>query len=195
MQGTQRIPPEPGALQWFTCRGQRWETHCRPSVSPPSPLPDLPRGQSHPFDHNRLDLAGAPASECSSRVVFRRCETGDALLEGWKFDHDESMEFVRTFHDLKTSAPSQYLATKFFDNRGHKVSVLLVLDGVIDFRTRNPISRHRPLLIVMAGLVPAIHVLNDETVKRWIPGTRLVRGRRNRSRMPADTGKQTWHAS
>src|SRR5215475_4310627 len=90
-------------------------------------------GGLNPVNHDGFDFASAAASECSSLVVFRRCETGDALLEGWKFDHDKTMEFVWTFHDLKTSAPSKHLATKLLDNRGHKVGVLLVLDGVVDF--------------------------------------------------------------
>src|SRR5262245_14265843 len=90
-------------------------------------------GRSHAFDHDGFDFASATATKGGGLVVFRRFEAGDALLEGRKFDHYETTEFVRAFHDLKTSAAGQYLAAKLCENVGHKVSVLLVFDRIVDF--------------------------------------------------------------
>src|SRR5664280_3496891 len=84
--------------------------------------------------------------ECRGLVVFRRCEAGGALLQGRKFDHDEAAEFGGALHDLETPAARQHLAAELGDDGGHQVGVFLVLDGIVDFRTRNPISRHRSLL-------------------------------------------------
>src|SRR5262249_60775348 len=128
-------------------------------------------GCSHAFDHDGFDLAGAATPEGGGCIVFRRSEAGDALPEGRKFDHDEPMEFVRPLHDLETSTPRQNLAAELRDNGGNQIGVFFVFDRIVDLRTRNPVSGHRPLLVVMTGLVPAIHVLNDETVKTWMPGT------------------------
>src|SRR5262249_34363458 len=95
---------------------------------------------------------------------------GDTLLEGRKFDHDETMEFVRPLHDLETSAPRQNLAAELRDNGRNQIGVFFVVDRIVDLRTRNPVSGHLTLP-VLARVVPAIHVLNDETVKTWMPGT------------------------
>src|SRR5674476_483640 len=75
-------------------------------------------------------------------VVFRRCEAGGALLQGRKLDHDETAEFGGALHDLETSAARQHLAAELGDDGGYQVGIFLVLDRIVDFRTRNPISRH-----------------------------------------------------
>src|SRR5262249_55226185 len=90
------------------------------------------KGGLNPLNHDGFDLARTAPPECSGVFVFRRCKTGDDLLKGGKFDHDDTREFVRTFHDLKTPTPSQYLAAELCNDCGHKVRVLLVLDGVVD---------------------------------------------------------------
>src|SRR5215470_1052982 len=128
-------------------------------------------GRLYAFDHDGFDLAGAAPPEGGGCIIFRRSETGGALFKGRKFDHDETMEFVRTLHDLEASAPRQNLAAELRDDGGNQIGVFLVFDRIVDLRTRNPVSRHQSLLVVMPGLVPAIHVLNDATVKTWMPGT------------------------
>src|SRR5450759_4982905 len=84
----------------------------------------------------------AAAFRRSGAVVFRRCEAGGALLQGRKLDHDEAAEFGGALHDLETSAARQHLAAELGDDGGYQVGIFLVLDRIVDFRTRNPISRH-----------------------------------------------------
>src|SRR3954454_9492621 len=86
------------------------------------------RGCVAAVDHEGLDLAGAVAAEGGGRLVFGRREAGDALLETGEFDHDEAVEFVRSFDDLKTPAPGQILAVVFGENRRQGISLFLVFD-------------------------------------------------------------------
>ncbi len=61
-----------------------------------------------------------------------RCKTCGALLQGRKLNHNETVEFVGTFHDLEAPAARQHLAAEFGDDAGHQVGILLVLDRIID---------------------------------------------------------------
>src|SRR5215475_6060102 len=99
-------------------------------------------GHLDAFNHDGFDFAGAAAPEGGRCIVLRRSEAGDALLESWKFDHDETMKFVRTLHDLEAAASRQNLAAELSDNVGNKIGIFFIVDGIIDLRTRNPVSRH-----------------------------------------------------
>ena len=93
-------------------------------------------GRLNALDHDGFDLAGSAAPERGGFIVFRRSEAGDALLKGWKFDHDEPVEFVRAFHDLESSAARENLPAEFRDNGGNQVGVFLVSGRIVDLRTR-----------------------------------------------------------
>jgi hypothetical protein len=84
------------------------------------------------FDHDRLDLAGTAPPEGSRCIIFWRPKTGDPLREGRKFDHDKSVKFIWAFHDLKTPAASEHLAAVLRENRGKRVGVFLIFDGIDD---------------------------------------------------------------
>jgi hypothetical protein len=73
-------------------------------------------------------------------VVFGRGEAGDALLESGELDHHETVEFVRTFHDLVATTAREHLAAEPGDDVRHQIGVLLVLGGIVDLGTRNPVS-------------------------------------------------------
>src|SRR6516164_3294568 len=106
------------------------------------------------FDHDGLDLARAVAAEGRGAVVFGRGEAGDALLEGRKLDHHEALELGRSFHDLIAAAARKHLAAELGDDGRHEIGVLLVFDGIVDLRPRNPISRHGD---VLAGVCSCRH--------------------------------------
>src|SRR4029077_477390 len=108
----------------------------------PTPVAAFADGGSHAFDHDRFDLPRSTAPEGGGFVVFRRCETCHALLQGREFDHDEAMEFIRSFHDLKTSAPGENLSAKLGNDGVHQVGIFFIFDRVVDLGTRNPVSRH-----------------------------------------------------
>src|SRR5260370_21162898 len=110
------------------------------------------------IDNDRLHSARAGAAKRGGFVVFLRREASDALLESWEFDHDEALEFVRPFHDLKTAAAGQNLAAIFGDDRRHAIRVFLVRGGIVDLGTRDPISWHR------------VEFLNNShVILRWPP--------------------------
>ena len=79
------------------------------------------------FDFS-IKIRGAPGAP--AQFVPQGGKAGDPLLEGRKFDHDEALELVRSFHNLKTSAACQHLAAVLGDDAGDKVGVLFVDDGV-----------------------------------------------------------------
>src|SRR6516165_7426798 len=106
------------------------------------------------FDHDGLDRARAVAAEGRGAVVFGRGEAGDALLEGRKLDHHEALELGRSFHDLIAAAARKHLAAELGDDGRHEIGVLLVFDGIVDLRPRNPISRHGD---VLAGVCSCRH--------------------------------------
>src|SRR5919108_3942191 len=95
-----------------------------------------------PVDDDGLDLTGATAPEGRCSVVFRRGEAGDPLFKGWKLDNDEAAEFVWPFHEPVAAAARQYLAAEPGDDLRHQIGISLVLDGIIDLGSCNPIGRH-----------------------------------------------------
>src|SRR5215831_9501473 len=98
-------------------------------------------GRIAAFDDNGFHLACAGAAKSRGGVIFGRCETGGALLECRELDHDKAVEFVRPFHDLIATTAGEDLAAVLGDNAGNEIGVLLVFDGIIDLRSRNPIGR------------------------------------------------------
>src|SRR6185437_13231109 len=108
----------------------------------PTSAGGCPQPRLDAFDHNGFDLTSPAAAKRRSPVIFRRGKAGSALLQRRKLNHNEPLEFVRTFHDLETPATRQHPAAEFGDDGGHQIGVFLVLDRIVDFRTRNPIGRH-----------------------------------------------------
>src|SRR5262249_4489213 len=94
------------------------------------------------FDHDGLDLARSFAAEDRSAIVFGRGEAGDTLLERGKFDHHETVELVRPFHDAVAAAAREHLAAALGNDAGNEIGVFLVFDRIIDLGSRNPIGRH-----------------------------------------------------
>src|SRR5579885_3100654 len=99
-------------------------------------------GGLNALNHDRFDFTRTAATEGGRAVVFRRLEARHPLLESGKFDHDETMEFVRTFHNLKSAAARKHLAAELGDDGRHQIGVLLVFDWIVDFGTGNPVGGH-----------------------------------------------------
>ena len=70
----------------------------------------------------------------SRRVVFRRAEAGDTLLECRELDDDEAVKRIWTLEYLETAAPREDPSTVLCDDAGHEVGVLLVGDRIFDAR-------------------------------------------------------------
>ena len=85
-----------------------------------------------------FDLAPSIAAESRSLIVFRRGETAHARFQSGKFDHDETVEFLWSFHDLVAPTASQDLTAMLADDRGDLIGILLVFDRIVDFRPCNP---------------------------------------------------------
>src|SRR5665213_324062 len=81
----------------------------------------------NPLDHDRFHLARAATPECCGAVIFRRCETGDALLQRRKLNHNEAVEFVRPLHDLEAPATRQHLAAEPGDDVGHQIGIFFCI--------------------------------------------------------------------
>src|SRR5262245_16947145 len=97
------------------------------------------------FDDDGLHLAGAGPPESRRLVVFRRGEAGHALLQGGKFDHHETVGFVRPSHDLEAPPAREHLSPALGDDAGHQAGVPLVLARLVDLPPCNPAGQHRRL--------------------------------------------------
>src|SRR5271165_4804810 len=126
------VPPN-GLRARFSLCARILELFQRPAPAPAraAAAPSLRRGVAG-FDDDRLDLAGAGATERRGLVVFLRFEAGDALRERRKLDHHEAVKLVRPLHDLIAPAAGEDLAAELGDDAGDPVGVLLVFDGVDD---------------------------------------------------------------
>src|SRR5262249_30656340 len=93
-----------------------------------------------------LHFAGPGPTEGRRPLVFLGVEAGDAPRKSRKLDHDEAVEFLRSFHDLVASAAHQHLAAMLGQDRRHLVGVFLVFGRIIDLRAADPIGGHRFLL-------------------------------------------------
>src|SRR6266568_3111043 len=95
------------------------------------------------FHHHQLVFTDTvSAARGRGLLVFPRLEAGDALLERRKLDHNEAVEFLRTFEDPVAPAAREHFGSVLREDRRHAVGVFLVLDGIVDLRARYPVGRH-----------------------------------------------------
>src|ERR1044072_4501766 len=92
------------------------------------------------FNDDVFDLTGSRAAERGGLLVVDRLEAGNGLLQTWKLDHHEAVEFFWPFHDSVLAAASENLSAELRNDRGYTVGVFLVRDGLDDSGTSYPLG-------------------------------------------------------